>query len=596
MPSEKKPQPPSPKPKPRISPKLGLTFVSLSILLFSAFRHWHREEEYIICSKSNNIYTVDASGSKPRVECIGVRGEEILEVGGLADVTSKFESTSSGWSWIDNLGLPSLVTSIIHTHLKPKITPKYIDPAYILVPGLSDAHAHIIENGFKSQLSLDTASSIDEIVSLVKAYILARPGLSEDEWIEGMGWNQERWTGEEARFPTAADLSASRDPILKNRLIALRRVDGHATWVSPRVLEITPTTKDDEVEGGVIVRDDEGKATGVFLDNAINLIPLPTWSDAKLEEYFDITMAQALQYGLTSVHDADTLPHMREFFVKQAEAGKIPIRLYIMLNGHSEAPKNGQLTNYGKHGRLTMRAIKLYTDGALGSWGAALLEPYTDNPSTRGIMRNTKEEMKELVRRYWEEGWQVNIHCIGDRANHVVLDVWEGILHNNTHNDDTRLSNTRPRIEHAQIMTQGDLARAGDLGDRIKGAYAYKTQLHNSPQHVLPLGSDFPVEGVNPLLGFYAAVSRLSPDGSSPHGDGGWYPSERLTRAEALKGMTLDAAYASFTENTHGSLEAGKKAEFVVLDRDIMTVPFREILETKVRATVVDGKVVYGGI
>ncbi|KAL0068932.1 hypothetical protein AAF712_003925 [Marasmius tenuissimus] len=433
---------------------------------------------------------------------------------------------------------------------------------------------------------------LEEVIERVKAYIIARPDIPEDRWIEGMGWNQEKWP--EARFPTAADLDA--DPLLKGRPIALRRVDGHATWVSSRVLELMGDLPS-EVEGGIIVRDEEGRPTGVFVDNAIDLIPAPEWSEEQLSEYFNITMTDALSFGLTSIHDADTRPQMRKFFIKQAEAGKIPMRLFVMLNGNEEVPPNGQLYNHGKHGRLTIRSIKLYTDGALGSWGAALLEPYTDKPDTKGIMRYTHAEVDQLIRKYWKAGWQVNVHCIGDKANHVVLDVFEDIIKGKTDETKANVTEWRPRIEHAQIMTQDDLKRAGALGVITSVQPTHGTSdMWNSPIGILPLGSDFPIEGVNPLLGFYAAVARLAVDGTSPHGEGGWYPSERLTRAQALKGMTLDAAYASFTEKDYGSLKPGKKAEFVILDKDIMTVPFEDILQTKVRATVIDGKVAYGEI
>ncbi|KAJ8074808.1 hypothetical protein PM082_019133 [Marasmius tenuissimus] len=587
-----------------------MLLTSLSMLTFSAFRSLNQERS-IICSKSSKIYTVDSA--TPRVECIGIYGSNILDTGSLADVTRSFESAR----WLNMLSyVPSAITSLIYR--APKVT--WIDENSIIVPGLADAHAHIIENGFKTQLQLDTAKSVSEVIERVKAYILARPDIPEDRWIEGMGWNQEKWP--EARFPTAADLDA--DPLLKGRPIALRRVDGHATWVSSR---------------GLIVRDEEGRPTGVFVDNAIDLIPAPEWSEEQLSEYFNITMTDALSFGLTSIHDADTRPQMRKFFIKQAEAGRflwaVPLdfrlnglyphtenpqmRLFVMLNGNEEVPPNGQLYNHGKHGRLTIRSIKLYTDGALGSWGAALLEPYTDKPDTKGIMRYTHAEVDQLIRKYWKAGWQVNVHCIGDKANHVVLDVFEDIIKGKTDETKANVTEWRPRIEHAQIMTQDDLKRAGALGvitsvqpthgtsdmwyaetrlgpDRIKGAYAYQTLLKNSPIGILPLGSDFPIEGVNPLLGFYAAVAHLAVDGTSPHGEGGWYPSERLTRAQALKGMTLDAAYASFTEKDYGSLEPGKKAEFVILDKDIMTVPFEDILQTKVRATVIDGRVAYGEI
>jgi len=275
-----------------------------------------------------------------------------------------------------------------------------------------------------------------------------------------------------------------------------------------------------------------------------------------------------------------------------------------------------RLLNYGKHGRLNVRSVKLFSDGALGSWGASLLAPYSDKPETSGMLLNTPQALSALVKQFWRDGWQANIHCIGDRANKLVLDVLEEIIEGDGAGN---LTDWRPRIEHAQIMQASDLERVGRLRvitsvqpthatsdmwyaesrlgpERLKGAYAYQTQLQVSPSKVLPLGSDFPIEGVNPLLGFYAAVSRLSVDGESPHGIGGWYPEQRLTRAQALKGMTLDAAYASFAENELGSLTPGKKADFVILDRDIMTVPFSEILSAIVQATVVDGLVAYGSL
>ncbi|KAG7087462.1 hypothetical protein E1B28_013428 [Marasmius oreades] len=580
----------------------ALAVALTTLVAFSAFRFLQREHS-VVCSKTESIYTVDSS--KPRVECIAIDGSQILDTGSLDDVLGRLKNMA----WTSSLTLfPSTLTGMLYR--PPKVI--FIDPSSIIVPGLADAHAHIIENGFKMQLQLDGADSVAEVIERIKDHINKRPDMPEDHWIEGMGWDQNRWP--DSRFPTAADLDS--DPLLKGRPIALRRVDGHATWVSSRVLELMGELPS-EVDGGTIVRDNNGNPTGIFVDNAIALIPAPEWTESQLSEYFDATMKAALSFGLTSIHDADTLPQMRKFFIKQAKAGKIPMRLYVMLNGHLEVPEKGQLIKYGKQGRLTIRSIKLYTDGALGSWGAALLEPYADKPDTMGIMRSTAKEMDQLVRNYWKDGWQVNIHCIGDRANHVILNVFEGILQGTQVGPN--VTEWRPRIEHAQIMTQADLKRAGTLGvttsvqpthatsdmwyaetrlgpDRIKGAYAYQTQLKNSRNGILPLGSDFPVEGVNPLLGFYAAVSRLAPDGTSPHGTGGWYPSERLTRTQALKGMTLDAAYASFMENEIGSLEPGKKADFVVLDKDIMTVPVDEILSIRVVATVIDGEVVHGNL
>lgn len=489
----------------------------------------------------------------------------------------------------------------------------HIPPDAVVVPGLTDAHAHIIENGYMTQLPLTATSSIQDVVDRVKQYIQTHPDVyhNTSRWIEGMGWDQTKWP--ERLFPTASDLD--QDPLLKGRLISLSRIDGHARWVSPAVLELMNDLPK-EVEGGQIVRGEQGKPTGIFVDNAMNLIPIPHWTERQISDFFDSTIKEALSRGLTSIHDADSKLDHLAFFKKMAERGKLPNRIYAMGNVPSDEYWGDQiprLINYGKHRRLNVRGVKLYADGALGSWGAALLEPYSDNPSTSGLMLSSPETLGKLVQQFWRDGWQTNIHCIGDRANNVILDVFENVLNNLGGN----VTEWRPRIEHAQIFSQADLKRMVRLGviasvqpthatsdmgyaetrlgpERIRGAYAYKTLLKASPANVLPLGSDFPVEGVNPLLGFYAAVSRLAVDGSSPHGDGGWFPDERLTRAEALKGMTLDAAYASFAEKELGSLSPGKKADFVVFDRDIMTIPVNEILEAKVKATVVDGGVVYG--
>ncbi|KAG6370706.1 amidohydrolase 3 [Boletus reticuloceps] len=479
----------------------------------------------------------------------------------------------------------------------------------IIIPGLSDAHAHVLDYGAAMALDLSGCKSKQEVLHRVVQYVKSHPGVLDDpsRWIKGMGWDQNLWS--DPQYPTADDLDS--ESLLRGRRIYLDRVDGHAAWVSNRVLQLMGSLPN-EVDGGLIIRDTSGKPTGIFVDNAMAIVPIPAPTKSQLREYFDRTVKDALAVGLTSIHDAATEPHMIEFYQEY-------LRLYLMGNTASNAYWGRNLTrliDYGIAERLNLRSVKLFADGALGSFGAALLEPYSDNPSTNGLMLVQQETLSTLVKRFWEDGWQVNIHCIGDRANHIVLDIFEDILSRSEHGSAAK---RRPRIEHAQIMTLDDLERAGRLQvipsvqpthatsdmwyaerrlgpERIKGAYAYQTMIQTSKTGVLPLGSDFPVEGINPLLGFYAAVSRLSPSGDSPHGPQGWYPSERLTRVQALKGMTLDAAYAAFTEDKLGSLSVGKKADFVVLDRDIMTVPLSELLATRVRATVIDGEVVYGSL
>ncbi|KAG6818472.1 hypothetical protein H0H93_004719 [Arthromyces matolae] len=424
-----------------------------------------------------------------------------------------------------------------------------------------------MDYGFMTQLPLAGTQSIEEILELIKAFIHQHPDVENDraKWIEGMGWDQTRWSS--AQFPSASDLE--RDPILEGRPISLSRVDGHAKWVSPRVLELMGELPD-HVEGGLVVRDSEGRPTGisVFVDNAMDLIPTPEETEETMSKFFDKTMQDALAYGLTSIHDAMTTPKQIQFFMRKAETGTLPNRLYLMghvPSSHYWGSQIPQLVNYGKQEHLTVKSVKLVADGALGSWGAALLQPYSDKPSESGLLLTPPDELRALVNKFWEDGFQVNIHCIGDRANHIVLDIFEDILTRQNGN----VSEWRPRIEHAQIMTLADIQRIGRLGgmnktqfrhgktltalsviasvqpthatsdmgyaetrlgpERIKGAYAYKSLLQASPNHVLPLGSDFPVESINPLLGFYAAVTRLRFDpsdleapGDSPHGRGGW--------------------------------------------------------------------------
>ncbi|EIN05898.1 hypothetical protein PUNSTDRAFT_145781 [Punctularia strigosozonata HHB-11173 SS5] len=558
-------------------------------------------QTYAVCSDSKDIWTVDEAS--PRVECVGINEGYILATGAFEEVQSR----------------------VAERGVSPEeLTVYKVKSGSVVLPGLADAHAHVLDYGFAMQLPLAGSSSVSEVVDRVRKYILSRPDVLNDtsRWIQGMGWDQTRWQNKE--FPTANDLDS--DPLLRGRPIALSRVDGHASWVSNTVLDLMGDLPD-TVNGGAILRVD-GKPTGVFLDNAMGLIPIPSSSPSELHEYAERTYKDALAVGLTSIHDAMSSPDRIAFFAEQAEEGNLPLRLYLMGNVNSDnywGKQIPKLFNYGKDARLNVRSVKLFTDGALGSWGAALLEPYSDNSNTTGIMRSTPKALSSLVKKFWKDGFQVNIHCIGDRANKVVLDIFEDILASKPlagifgYGMNTNVTEMRPRIEHAQIMQLSDIERVGRLGvitsvqpthatsdmwyaetrlgsERIKGAYAYQTLLQASPVKVLPLGSDFPVEGINPLLGFYAAVSRLSTDGKSPAGDEGWYPAEKLTREQALKGMTLDAAYASFAESELGSLVPGKKADFVVLDGNIMTVPVHKILRSRVTATVIDGALAYGSL
>ncbi|KAI0668833.1 amidohydrolase family-domain-containing protein [Trametes maxima] len=568
---------------------------------------------YAFCADGNRIYTVDEA--RPTVDCITVDKHTIISTGTLAEIQAHWDDYQN-----------ELIRKFYGNEPKAKKPlPVLRAPSdSIVVPGLADAHAHIIQYGFKMQLRLDEVRTLSELLDLLEDYVNSHTS-DPDTWIEAMGWDQTRWSDTDGSFPTAADF-ASR-PSLASLPIALHRVDVHALWLSPRALALTKEhlngTFPDTVPGGEIIRDpNTGEPTGVFLDAAQTLIPVPKWSEWQMRDYASRTVKDALAVGLTSIHDASTSLDELELFKELDQENELPIRVYAMADSdriNDEEKRNIEVYDPSPAAHVRMRSVKLFTDGALGSWGAALLAPYSDKPDARGILRFTEEELATTVRQWWDKNWGVNIHAIGDRANKAVLDIFEKI--SDVDGGNGNVAERRPRIEHSQIMRVEDLKRAGELGvltsvqpthatsdmwyaesrlgaERIMGAYAYQTLLKSSRDGILPLGSDFPVEGINPLLGFYAAVARLDSEGKSPHGEGGWFPAERLTRAQALRGMTLDAAYASFAEDTLGSLVPGKRADFVVLDRDIMdeNQPFTEILEAKVKATIIDGKVAFGGI
>ncbi|KZT36239.1 amidohydrolase 3 [Sistotremastrum suecicum HHB10207 ss-3] len=570
-----------------------------------------------MCTPDKSIYTVEEAN--PTVNCLVVDGAHFVAVGDLDDIQGPAHR------------LLSPVYRLLEiARLRRPLRIHHLKSGQIIVPGFADAHAHILEYGFKQNLVLDGSQSIEEVRSRIRQYILERPEVLSDTsiFISGMGWDQTKWPGGGV-FPTADDLE--EDSLLKDRPIVLRRVDGHAMWTSPKVLKMMNPIPE-TVEGGEIIRDSSGKPTGkfrfiitsslsVFLDNAMELIPEPPWTETQMMEYYKTTMDHALAVGLTSIHDAFATPEFIAFLERHGRrtgttAKYLFLRLYLMGGIKDDVYWGSRLTkriNYGVDGRLTLRSVKLVADGALGSWGAALLSPYSDDSSKTGFLLQSEEVLAALINRFFEDEWQTNVHCIGDRANHVVLDIFEELLQNYS------VTETRPRIEHSQIFTLDDLQRIGKLGvipsvqpthatsdmwyaesrlgpDRIRGAYAYRTLSETSKKGPIAIGSDFPIEGINPLLGFYASVSRLSQEGTSPQGPGGWYPDEALTREQALRGMTLGASYASFSEDTVGSIYPGKRADFVILDQNIMSISLRNILETRVLATVIDGKFAYGDL
>ncbi|THH07934.1 hypothetical protein EW145_g3049 [Phellinidium pouzarii] len=399
---------------------------------------------YALCSREGNIYTVDDINT--RTECIVVHHSQILSVGTLDETRKRFGDAEKTGPVANALRLRAF---------KNGLKFYFVEPGHIVVPGLADAHAHLIEQGFKRNLEVDHCSSVSEVLEKVVSYINARPDILGDKnvWIQGMGWDQTKW-GNKGIFPAAADFDS--EPLLRGRPIVLRRVDGHAIWVSPRVLKESSDLPD-SIEGGEIVRDSDGQPTGIFVDNAMSLITPPPWTDKQMLEFYITAVKEALSYGLTSVHNADTSLQMINFLKKVADADKLPLRLYLMGNVRSNEHLE-RFINYGPAGRLTLRSVKLFSDGALGSWGAAMLEPYADRPDSKGFLLQSPEAMSKLVQNFWNDDFQVNIHCIGDLANSVVLDIFEDLLRGEI------VSDRRPRIEHAQIVAPADLERMGRLG------------------------------------------------------------------------------------------------------------------------------------
>jgi predicted amidohydrolase YtcJ len=455
-----------------------------------------------------------------------------------------------------------------------------------VLPGIVDAHGHLRGLGERMEtLDLTKAGSASQAAEAVaRAADSRRPG----EWILGRGWDQTRWPG--GNFPDSEplDRAAPRNPVF------LTRVDGHAAWVNRLALEsadINAATKDPP--GGRIVRDAAGAPAGVLVDRAMAgvraRIPPPTQEQVKAR------IARAAEHcvrlGLTSVHDAGVGAADIAAYEELIRERRLPLRVYAMIGGEGELWRiwlaRGPLVSPW----LTVRSIKLVADGALGSRGAALKEPYSDDLSNRGLMILSRTDVERVARQALARGFQVNTHAIGDRANREVLEAYGAVLGGP--------NSRRFRIEHAQVVSLDDIplfARFSVIASmqathatsdmrwaeqrlgaaRIKGAYAWRRMISAGVR--IANGSDFPVEDPDPIAGFHASVAR-----------GGWQLSERLTRQEALHTWTIGAAYAEFAEKSKGSLEAGKLADFVVLSRDILAVPENEITGTKVDLTVVDG-------
>jgi hypothetical protein len=520
------------------------------------------------------VHTVDAK--RPRAEAVAVRAGRIAAVGSAAE-------------------------------LRPLVGPKtrVLDLAgRTVVPGFDDSHAHMLGIGFaRLDVDLTGTRSWSEVVERVATAVRTRrPG----EWVRGRGWHEGKWDapapGAVRGFPTHHALSA----VSPANPVVLERADGHAVLANARAMALRGITRATAPpEGGEIIRDAAGEASGVFVDNAERLVAAPERSADEVRRALELAMDECLSKGVTSLTDAGAGTDVIALYREAAAAGRLRTRLYVMAAGLPtmralERPDPG-------NGFLAVRAVKLYADGALGSRGAALLEPYADDPGHSGLLVTPPEEILEAVRFALAHGFQVGTHAIGDRANRIVLDAYEKAMTEHPGAREPRL-----RIEHAQILDAADIPRFARLGvlaamqgihcpsdrpwaparlgeGRVKeGAYAWR-KLLDAGARVLN-GTDAPVEDLSPIQNFHATVTRQDASGRPP---GGFDPDQKLTRREALRTMTLDAAYGSFAEREKGSIEAGKLADLVVLSQDILSVPDDRLLQTRVEMTILDGRVLY---
>jgi len=520
------------------------------------------------------IHTVDAN--RPMAEAMAVGGGRILFVGSERGAM---------------------------VYRGPSTTVMPVD-GLTVIPGMIDSHVHLLDLGNRLRnVDLFGTRSYEEVVARVVERARSTPA---GTWILGRGWDQNDWG--DTRLPNHEALSRA----VPNHPVVLTRVDGHATLVNQaamRAANLVGGTRDPA--GGRIERGTGGAPTGVLVDGAMGIVGgrIPPASRDQVSAAVLAAIQETAKWGLTGVHDARVTRPIIDIYEALAREGKYDLRNYVMVAATDSATLNHYLQlgpQSALHdARIWIRSIKISSDGALGSRGAAMLEPYTDDPSNSGLLLVPPAFIQDVAKRALTRGFQLNVHAIGDRGNRVTLDAFEAALRA------TPVADHRFRIEHAQVLHHEDIPRFAQLDvipamqavhqtsdmywagnrigqERLYGAYAWRSLLNTGV--VIPNGSDFPVEDVNPLLSFHSSVSRQD---AKDWPTGGWRPEERMTRDEALKSMTIWPAYASFMEDMVGSLAPGKLADFVILDRDIMQVAERDILGTRVVATYLGGRAIY---
>jgi predicted amidohydrolase YtcJ len=510
------------------------------------------------------VYTVDDNFSI--AEAFAIKDGRILAIGKNLDIMDKFQADKE----IDLLG-------------------------HYVYPGLIDAHCHFFDYGLDLQMAdLTGTKSFGQILEILREHNQKFPS----EWIIGHGWDQNDWEIKE--FPSNEKL----DELFPGKPVLITRIDGHAALASSEALRRAGILPGLKVSGGTIMTMN-GKLTGVLVDNAIGLVNKIIPEQSRKEKMAGLLKAQdnCFAVGLTSVQDAGLDYKDLNLIDSLQKAGLLKMRIYGMLEPGRQNFEEYMYKEIYKTDHLNIRSLKLYVDGALGSRGALLLEPYTDDPANTGLLTTDPDNMINWCREAYKYGYQVNTHCIGDSANRIMLHIYGEILKG--------VNDRRWRIEHAQVVHPDDFKLFGKyniipsvqpthatsdmywaderLGEtRLTGAYAFKKLFEQNGW--IANGSDFPVESINPVYGFYAAVTRKDLEG---YPEGGFMPEQRLTREEALKAMTIWAAKAAFEENEKGSIEPGKFADFIVTCTDLMTIPEHEIPNVKIRLTFSGGELVF---
>ena len=472
-----------------------------------------------------------------------------------------------------------------------------------LLPGLIDAHGHMLDLGLATvRANLEGSTSLTQAQQRLRSYALTHP---DRAWIQGSGWNQVIW--KLGRFPLASELDAA----VSDRPAALERVDGHAMWLNTRALKATGITRETpDPTGGRIERDAKGNPNGMLIDRAMDFLTrvVPQASAAEQRAALQAALRHINAVGLTAVADAGVSAQVIARYRELADRGELSARIYAMIGDTGDdfraLSASGPLIGYG-HDFLSVRSVKLFADGALGSRGAALLAPYSDQPGQKGLMFKSEAAMRSSIETALKAGYQVNIHAIGDAANHQVLDAFEAAYQSVGGRE------LRNRVEHAQVVAPADIARFKQLdliasmqpthatsdmnmaldrigAERLKGAYAWRSFLDQGTR--IAGGSDFPVESDNPFFGLHAAVTRTDHANRPP---GGWHPEQAMTLLEAFRAFTLDAAYAQHQEQSIGTLEPGKWADFILIDRDLFKIPAADIWKLQVEQTWVAGHQVF---